>query len=224
MNMMFSRLLVARQLLRKDSVIFISIDDNEVHNLRRLCNEVFGEDNFVSQIPWQARQSIQNDIDISDSHEYIVVYAKNRRKENRRLKESNKKDWYNEETFAFFPKELDKSKFSNPDNDPRGDWKADPFDAPGVRANLMYEIVNPKTKEVFLPPNGRHWGTEEKNFKKLLQDNRILFGRTGESKPQVKVFYKEKVEFGTVIDTCLTAILMEQPQRELKLYKVYLMA
>lgn len=201
LNMMYSRLLVARALLKPDGVIFISIDDNEVHNLRKVCDEVFGEDNLVSQIPWQARQSIQNDTDISDSHEYIVVYAKNRRQENRRLKETNKEIWFKESTFAFYPKDLDSSKFSNPDNDPRGIWKADPFDAPNVRENLTYPIQNPNTGEVYYPPQGRHWRTEQDKFEKLLEDNRIVFGKTGDSKPQLKVFYNEKLEFGSVIDT-----------------------
>ena len=84
------------------------------------------------------------------------------------------------------------------DNDPRGPWKADPFDAPNVRQNLTYKIVNPNTGEEFFPPAGRHWRTEEKNYRQLLADGRIVFGKTGNSKPQLKVFYDEKKMFGTV--------------------------
>lgn len=201
LTMMYPRLKLARNLLTDDGVIFISIDDNEVHNLRKICDEIFGEVNLGAQIVWQARQSIQNDTDISESHEYILAYAKNRRQENRRLKETNASKWYHEPSFAFYPKELDESKFDNPDSDPRGKWKADPFDAPNIRPNLTYEIVNPNTKEKYLPPNGRHWRTGENEYKKLLEDNRIIFGKTGNSKPQLKVFYNEKKEFGSTVDT-----------------------
>jgi adenine-specific DNA-methyltransferase len=187
--------------LRDDGVIFISIDDNEVHNLRKLCDEIFGEGNFVAQIPWQARQSIQNDTDLSSSHEYIIAYARVRRQTNRRLKESNIDDWYKEKSFACYPLPLDKSKFDNPDNDPRGLWKADPFDAPSIRPNLTYAIKNPNAQEVYMPPYGRCWRTDEASFLNLLTDKRIVFGKTGESKPQLKVFYEEKKYFGRVPNT-----------------------
>ncbi len=201
LSMLYPRLKLARNLLRDDRVIFISIDDNEQANLKRMCDEVFGEDNLVASIPWQSRQSIQNDTDISVSHEYIIAYAKVRRLSNRRLKESNKDKWYKDDSFAIYPLPLDKGNFSNPDNDSRGLWKANPFDAPGVRRNLTYEIENPKTGEKHLPPQGRHWGTEEHTFKKLFEDKRILFGTSGTSRPQVKMFYEEKKEFGTIENT-----------------------
>lgn len=204
LNMMYPRLKLARNLLKDDGVIFISIDDNEVTNLKKICDEIFGEDNLVSIIPWQARQSIQNDTDLSSSHEYIVSYAKNRRKEHRRLKESNMNIWYDMESFACYPLPLDKDKFSNEDKDSRGLWKADPFDAPNVRPNLTYAIVNPNTGEEFWPPKGRCWRTDEDSYKKLLRDNRIVFGKSGESKPQLKVFYEEKKKFGSVDNTWFT--------------------
>ncbi|OQY01821.1 MAG: site-specific DNA-methyltransferase [Desulfobacteraceae bacterium 4572_130] len=201
LNMMYPRMFLAKNLLKQDGVIFVSIDDNEVHNFRLLMNEVFGEENFVAEIPWQARQSIQNDIDISSSHEYILVYAKVRRQTNRRLKETNKAVWYKEKSFACFPLPLNKSKFSNPDNDIRGLWKADPFDAPNIRPNLTYSIKNPNTDESYLPPYGRCWRMSEKDYQKLLTDNRIVFGKTGKSKPQLKVFYEEKKKFGSTSNT-----------------------
>lgn len=204
LNMMYPRLRLARNLLRDDGVIFISIDDGEVYNLRKICDEVFGEDNFVAQFPWQSRQSIQNDTDISSSHEYIVTYAKVRRKENRRLKEANADTWFKEMSFVCLPLELEKDRFDNPDNDIRGLWKADPFDAPNVRPNLTYAIVNPNTGEEYWPPRGRHWRTEESTYKKLLSDKRIVFGKTGESRPQLKVFYQEKKMFGSVDNTWWT--------------------
>lgn len=205
LNMIYPRLRLSYNLLKDDGVIFISIDDNEVHNLRKVCDEVFGEENFVGQIPYQSRVSIQNDTDLSNNHEYILSYAKVRRRENRRLKESNKDKWFNEKTFAWLPLPLDKSKFANPDNDPRGFWKADPFDAPNVRPNLTYEIVNPNTGEKFLPPKGRHWRTEEKNYIELFNDARIVFGKDGKTKPQLKVFYDEKKMLGSIDNTWFSA-------------------
>ena len=100
MNMMYPRLRLARGLLKDNGAIFISIDDNEVDNLKKLCNEVFGEDNFIAQFPWQSRLSIQNDTDLSSGHEYVVAYAKIRRKENRRLKESNADKWFTDNSFV----------------------------------------------------------------------------------------------------------------------------
>ena len=201
LNMMYPRLKLARNLLREDGVIFISIDDNEEENLSKICDEIFGEDNIVAKIPWQARQSVQNDTDISSSHEYIVTYAKNRRQENRRLKEANCIQWYKSPSFACYPLSLDKSKFSNIDNDSRGIWKADPFDAPNIRPNLTYPIVNPNTGESYMPPRGRCWRTDKESYQKLLDDNRIVFGKNGDSKPQLKVFYNEKKQFGSVSTT-----------------------
>lgn len=201
MTMIYPRLKLARNLLSDNGVIFISIDENEESNLSKICDEIFGANNLISKIPWQARQSIQNDTDLSSSHEYILAYAKTRRQEHRRLKETNSNQWHKLPSFACYPLPLDNSKFSNPDNDPRGAWKADPFDAPNVRPNLTYPIVNPNTGESFMPPNGRCWRTEEKSYQKLFEDNRIIFGKSGQSKPQLKVFYNEKKEFGSVENT-----------------------
>lgn len=198
LNMIFPRLLLARSLLSNNGAIFISIDDNEVHNLRSIMGEVFGEENFIVQIPWQSRQSVQNDTDISVNHEYIVGYAKNRRMSDRRLKESNAKDWYLEPSFAVLPLPLKPGRFSNSDNDPRGPWKDDPFDAPNIRPNLTYKIVNPKTGDEYWPPVGRCWRMEEPKYKELLTDGRILFGRQGNSGPKLKVFYEEKKDYGEV--------------------------
>ncbi|MDD4171252.1 MAG: site-specific DNA-methyltransferase [Syntrophomonas sp.] len=198
LSMMYPRLRLAKNLLKDDGVIFISIDDNEVHNLRKICDEIFGQENCVTQISWQSRQSVQNDTDISVNHEHILVYAKCRRETERRLKESNANKWYNMPGFAAYPLPLDINRFSNPDNDPRGLWKADPFDAPNIRENLTYAIINPNTGEEYWPPRGRCWRTDENNFKRLLSESRIIFGRTGESRPQLKVFYEEKKAFGSI--------------------------
>ncbi|MBD5223984.1 MAG: site-specific DNA-methyltransferase [Bacteroidales bacterium] len=205
LNLIYPRLKVARDLLTNDGVIFISIDENECENLRKVCDEIFGERNLVAQIPWQSRASIQNDTDFSVNHEYIVVYAKIRRQENRRLKESNQKLWYNRDSFVCQPLPLDKSKFDNPDNDPRGLWKADPFDAPNIRPNLTYPITNPNTGIQHLPPRGRCWRTDSCQFSSALADDRIVWGSDGNGRPQLKVFYEEKKAFGSVDNSWFSA-------------------
>ena len=116
--MMWPRLHLLRELLADDGVIFVTIDDNEQHYLRMLMDEVFGESNFTANIIWQHRKSSQNDIDVSLSHNYILCYALDR------------------SSFSFNAGNVDESKFSNPDNDPRGPWVADPMDAPAVRGCL----------------------------------------------------------------------------------------
>ncbi|MEG0958077.1 MAG: site-specific DNA-methyltransferase [Erysipelotrichaceae bacterium] len=205
LNMKYPRLLLAKNLLRDDGVIYISIDDNEIDNLKKICNEVFGEVNFVAQIPWQSRASIQNDTDFSVNHEYICVYAKKRRLENRRLKESNYTEWYKKESFVCKPLPLDKSKFDNPDNDSRGLWKADPFDAPNIRTNLTYPVVNPNTGEQHLPPKGRCWRFLPEKFSSALEDNRIVWTNNGLGRPQLKIFYDEKKEFGSIDNSWFSA-------------------
>ena len=199
--MTMPRLKLLRELLHDDGVIFVSIDDNEIHHLRQLMDEVFTENNFVNMFAWQSRTSKQNDTDISVNHEYVVAYAKNRRIIERRLKSSNIRNWLNIPGFVYLPLPLDRSKFSNPDNDPRGDWKADPFDAPGVRRNLTYTIKNPNTGVEYLPPVGRHWGNKEDKYNQLLNDKRIVFGSDGQGRPQLKVFYNEKRLYGEVDTT-----------------------
>ena len=201
LSFMRQRLLTAHKLLTRNGVIFINIDDNEFAQLKILCDEIFGESNFVACFPWHNRTSMQNDTDISINHEYILCYAKNRRQNDRRLKISNSNKWYSLNDFVFQPEPLDESKFSNPDNDPRGKWKADPFDAPAIRPNLTYEIVNPITGAKYLPPKGRHWRTEKIKFEALLADNRIIFGKTGTGKPQLKVFYNELISKGQIYDS-----------------------
>ncbi len=205
LNMLYPRLKIARDFLTDDGVIFISIDDNEQENCKKLCNEIFGEYNLVAIIPWQSRASIQNDTDFSVNHEYIIVYAKNRRKENRRLKESNYTEWHKRDSFVCKPLPLNPEKFSNPDNDPRGLWKADPFDAPHIRPNLTYPITNPITGEQHLPPRGRHWRISSQKFVNALEDGRIVWTNNGLGRPQLKVFYEEKKEFGSIDNSWFSA-------------------
>ena len=201
LSFMAERLKISKELLSENGAIFINIDDNEHAQLKLLCDDVFGEENFLTSIPWHNRNSIQNDTDISVNHEYILVYAKYKRVDNRRLKDSNRDKWEQLKGFTFLPKETDKTKFSNPDNDPRGLWKADPFDAPNVRPNLTYTIINPNTGEEYLPPRGRHWRISQDKFADALADNRIVFGKNGKGRPQLKVFYDEVNFKGAVADT-----------------------
>ena len=157
--MMWPRLHLLRELLSEDGVIFVSIDDNEQHHLRMLMDEVFGESSFVANIVWHHRKSSQNDIDVSLSHNHALVYANNKH------------------LFSFESGQINESKFSNPDNDPRGPWVADPMDAPGIRENLTYEIYNPNTGRVYFPPSGRHWRFSKEKYDDAVRDNRIVFGK-----------------------------------------------
>lgn len=172
LSFMERRLKLAKALLTDKGMIFISIDDNEDAQLKLLCDEVFGNKNKVADIIWQSRKSVSNDTFVSQNHNYTLVYAKNLilwDKTEFKLPSSNE-------------------GFENRDNDPRGPWVADPFDAPEVRQNLTYPITNPNTGEVFYPPKGRHWRTTEEQYKEYLADNRIVFGKRGTSKPQLKRF------------------------------------
>lgn len=181
LSFMSKRLQVAKRLLSKMGVIFISIDDNENAQLKLLCDEIFGEKNLISDVIWQSRKSVSNDTFISLNHNYTLIYAKeisNLDKNNFRLPTSS-------------------DKFSNPDNDPRGPWVADPFDAPNLRPNLTYAIINPNNGKEFWPPKGRCWRTTEEEYFKFLNDNRIVFGKKGETKPQLKRFLDFAVEKGS---------------------------
>lgn len=178
LNMMYPRLKLARNLLTEDGVIFLSIDDNEVSNLMKLCDEIFGEDNFVANFIWNHRKSSQNDTDVSLSHNYTLAYAKKR------------------SIFRLNPLEIDANKFTNPDGDARGPWVADPFDAPNVRPNLSYPIINPVTQETHLPPTGRCWRFTQEKYQAALADNRVIFGKNGKGRPQLKRFLSEAQEKG----------------------------
>lgn len=199
LSMMWPRLQLLRELMSERGSIWITLDDNEHHTCRMLCDEVFGSENFVANIVWHARKSVQNDTDISTTNvNHVFVYAKERRKSDRRLKPSNVNTWFSAAGFAMRPLAVDAARFDNSDDDPRGPWKLDPFDAPGVRPNLEYDIVNPSTGAVHKPPTGRHWGTEKEKFAELLADGRIMFGRKGTGRPGRKVFLSEKTDFGEV--------------------------
>ena len=172
LSFMSKRLKIAKSLLKEKGMIFISIDDNEDAQLKLLCDEIFLNRNKVSDIIWQSRKSVSNDTFVSMNHNYTLVYAKDL-------------SLWDKSEFRLPTKT---ESFENRDNDPRGPWVADPFDAPNIRPNLTYGIVNPNTGEEFWPPKGRCWRTTEEQYKEFLADNRIVFGKKGTSKPQLKRF------------------------------------
>lgn len=176
-SMIYSRLMLARNLLTDDGAIFISIDVSEQHNLRKICDDVFGAGNFIIDFVWNSRKSVSNDAVVSLNHNYTLVYAK-------------KMDVFYQNKGLFKLPDTGEG-FENPDNDPRGVWKADPFDSPGIRPNLTYKIVNPNTGAEYWPPEGRCWRTGEKEYLEFLKAGRIVFGKTGNSKPQLKRFLTE---------------------------------
>lgn len=180
MNMMYSRLLVARQLLKPDGVIFISIDDNEVHNLRRICEEVFGEENFIADIIWHGKYTTSNDAKyISYQHEHLLFFAKNKESFEIGLLDRTK--------------EMDKA-YTNPD-DERGVWKATPLHAKSGNSN--YEFTFPNGVK-WTAPQGRYPRYSLNTLKELYANNRIYFGKNGKSTPSVKSFLTEVKQGKTV--------------------------
>ena len=187
LTFMKNRLEVARDLLSNEGSIFVSLSDKEAHYCKVLMDEIFGESNYLNDIIWNSTKSVTNTALISVSHTHTLVYFKN-------------KDWYIKNRTKFRLEE-DGEGFENPDNDPRGPWKADPFQVGGWRPNQQYEIVNPKTGIVYLPNKGSSWKNDYNKFKELLEDNRIIFGASGEAGPQRKRFLYEATERGKVAKT-----------------------
>ena len=173
--MMYPRLKLARNLLKDDGVIFISIDDHELKDLLCICDEIFGASNFVANIIWQMRYSVSNDVQwFSSNTENILVYAK------------NKTIWHpNQEERTT---EMN-SAYKNPDNDPRGVWASVAAQAKSGGESLKYGIETPSGKIVY-PPEGRFWAYSKATYQKLLEDNRIYFS-SPDSRPRVKKFLSE---------------------------------
>lgn len=187
LTFMKNRLMIAKLLLKNSGVIFISLDDREAHYAKVLCDEVFGYENFLSDIIWNSTKSVTNTAIISNSHTHTLVYFKN-------------KSYYVKNRMEFRLQE-DGVGFSNPDNDSRGVWKADPFQVGGWRPNQQYEIRNPNTGVVYKPNEGCSWKNDFTKFKELLEDNRIVFGVDGNAGPQRKRFLSEAMERGKVAKT-----------------------
>lgn len=176
LNMMYSRLKLARNLLTDDGVIFISIDDTEQEKLKMICNEIFGENNFVAQVIWErAFAPINLKKHFSEAHDFILCYAK------------NKVDLIcnglpqTEELLA---------RYRNPDNDPRGPWQSDNFSVGPAIEEKRYEIITPGGKSIY-PPDGRCWLLTKERYKEFLEDNRIWFGEDGNNVPRIKRFLSE---------------------------------
>ena len=190
-SMIYSRLLVARNLLSDDGVIFISIDDNEQENLKKICDEVFGSKNFVAQLIWQRAFSPKNDAKyISSSHDYVLIFAK-------------KKDDF---IIGRLPRTEEANlRYSNPDNDPRGPWSSGDISVKTYNPNTDYPIITPSGR-VVNPPLGRCWRTSKEGFDKLVADNRIYFGIDGSNTPRIKRFLSELKYEGMVP----TSIMLHQ--------------
>ena len=176
LNMIYPRLKVAKDLLSEDGVIFISIDDNEQENLKKVCDEVFGSRNYIAQLVWERAYAPKNDARfISNSHDYILMFAKN--------------------IDVFVIGRLDRTeeanaRYSNPDNDPRGVWKPSDISVKTYNAACDYPITTPSGR-VVEPPAGRCWSLSKNKFLERLQDNRIWFGPNGDSVPSMKRFLSE---------------------------------
>ena len=178
LNMIYPRLRLTKDLLTDDGVVFISIDENEMENLRKVCDEIFGESNFIGQFVWQRRTSPDMRKLVSTAHDYIVTYGKNT---------ENLPNAINKVRLT----EKDTSNYSNPDNDPRGPWASSDFTAQGFRPNQMYEIVTPGGAK-YTPPEGRCWKNIESEFLKQCAEGRMWFGRDGMGIPRRKTYLSER--------------------------------
>lgn len=176
LNMIYPRLKIAKDLLTDDGVIFISMDDHEQENIRKICNEIFGESNFLAQVIWERAYSPVNlKKHFSESHDYIICYAKNI------------------ETCVCngLPRSAEANdRYSNPDNDPRGAWKSSDLSVGPRIESKVYEITTPSGRKV-LPPSGYCWRLDKKTFEQYVKDNRIWFGSDGNNVPSIKRFITE---------------------------------
>ena len=178
LSMMYPRLKLARNLLADDGVIFISIDDNEVENLKKICNEIFGEDNFITQISWFKKSSPSNDAQyFSNDIEYIIIYTK------------IKANW-SPDRLPLTEKQM--KYYQNPDNDPRGPWNSATYTCnktKSERPNLYYPIMNPFTKELVYPKENAVWAYSREQYNEHIKNNMLFWGNNGKSTfPRFKKF------------------------------------
>lgn len=178
LNMIYPRLKLAKDLLADNGAIFISIDENEMDNLRKICDDIFGESNFIGQFIWQRRTSPDMRKLVSTAHDYIVTYGKNT---------GNLSNTINKVRLT----EKDAANYSNPDNDPRGPWASSDFTAQGFRPNQMYEITTPGGAK-YTPPEGRCWKNIESEFLKQCEEGRMWFGKDGMGIPRRKTYLSER--------------------------------
>ncbi len=176
LGLMRDRLEIIKRLLADDGSLWITIDDNEAHYLKVLCDEVFGRGNFVSNAIWQKKYSPQNDAKwLSDNHDHILVYAKN-------------KDIWRPN---LLPRTDEMNvRYRNPDNDPRGDWKSGDLSVKTYNPNTDYPITTP-TGRVVNPPDGYCWRVSKQKLEEMIKDNRIWFGESGNNVPSIKRFLSE---------------------------------
>ena len=177
LSLMYPRLELLRDLLAEDGSVWVSIDDNEAHYLKVIMDEVFGRKNFVATVLWQCRYSRSNDASISLSHNFLLVYAKDTEKW-KSVRNRLERD------------EKQAAQYKNPDNDPRGPWRAIPWDAPNLRPNLSYPITTPSGK-VRLPPPGRCWSRTEDQWLQIVADGLGYFGKSGDGAPSFKQFLRD---------------------------------
>lgn len=180
-SMIYSRLMLARNLLKDDGVIFISIDDGEVENLRKMGDEIFGESSFVADLIWQKKFSRSNDATyFSTMHDHILCYCR----KNILLDDTGWK-------IGLLPRGDEiPAGYGNPDNDPRGVWTSVILSAKSGSSSLLYEITTPSGRKV-TPPSGRYWSCSKETFDKWVADNRIWFGANGDGSPRKKTFLSE---------------------------------
>ena len=174
----YPRLKIARDLLKDVGVIFLSIDEKEVARLRVILDEIFGEENFVSNLVWRSRTSISDDQEVSLNHNHTLIYSKRR------------------EALEYHGEPLNESEYDNPDADPRGAWKLVPLDANKPGGNTMYQIRNPKTGVDYWPPTGRSWAINPEEYQRLFDDGRIKFGKSDDAAPKKKLYLKERLTAG----------------------------
>jgi len=188
LTMMYPRLKLARNLLREDGVIFISIDDGEVANLRKLCDEIFGESNFIANIVWQKKYAATNDAKgFSNLHDHIIVYQKTSSFDRQLLPRTEEMD----------------RPYKNNDNDGKGLWRSDNLLVRTFSKSGVYPIINPNTNEKFMPPEGSCWRASKDTMLAWIKDNKIYFGKDGKGAPQLKRYLNE-VQQGRVPDTWWT--------------------
>lgn len=182
LSMMYPRLFLARQLLRDDGVIWISIDDIEVSNLRLICNEVFGDENFVAHFIWEKRTTRENRRVFSFNHDFILCYAKN-------------KDSFQASRNLLPLSEEVLKRYANPDDDPRGDWQDVSLNVQAGHAtpDQFYTITTPGGREITAPP-GRAWAFVKEKMNDLIADNKVWFGPSNNNVPREKLFRSEAKE------------------------------
>jgi len=189
LSMMYPRLFLAKNLLKDDGVIFVHIDDNEVHNLRLLMNEIFGEENFLISMIWHRRQNADNRNEnfASTDHEYVLSYSKN-------------------SLFSFKGKKIDTTKYKNPDNDERGPWAS--IDLSGLatkdqRPNLHYDLIDPNTGVSYPPNPKRGWSKSKATIEKMIEGKEVLFPSNPTGRPRQKKFLKDLQSEQTGISSIL---------------------